>query len=196
MKKREEIPAGYIRVTTVLQPYSTLGALDPAMVANAADRGTRVHAYCESYALGLLVPQVDDDCKNYFEAFQRWFDQMVAEVIWTEKRMNHKGYKLSGSADMIVRLVGDKGLTLLDIKTPASTSQSWNLQTAAYRILAREVLGVETERRMCLMLPKRGDSARIVEFTQHSQDEDMYLGALKLFRHFFGSSTDFPVGKK
>jgi len=185
MKKQDvSIPQGYLRVTEVLNPYSTLGNINPTTVAHAADRGTRVHAFCESYALGLFVEDVDEDCKNYFMVFKEWFDAMVKDVIHTEVRCNSPSYKISGAFDMIAILKGDSEPTLIDIKTPASPSLSWQLQTAAYQLLALECLEIDVQRRICLMLPKVGDGVRIVEYQDHSNDQRLYLQALELFRFF------------
>lgn len=187
MKKQEtEIPAGYLRVTEVLTPYSTLGELDPTIVSNAADRGTRVHAYCESHALNLFVSEVDEDCKNYFEIFKEWFDEMVESVVRTECRMNSPTYRISGACDLIAILRGDTKPSLIDIKTPNSPSLSWQLQTAAYQMLARDILSVDCHRRVCLMLPKYGNKARIMEYVEHDKDQQLYLKALELYRFFKG----------
>jgi len=186
MKKKDKIPEGYLRVTQVLNPFSTLKEIDPVTLANAADRGTRVHTLCESYALGLFVTEVDEDCKNYFEVYKKWFDAMVVKVIHTELRLNSPTYKISGEFDLLAVLKGDTEPTLIDIKTPASSSVSWQLQTAAYQLLAKEVLGLETPRRLCLMLPKYGDSPKIVEYKNHAKDQDLYIKALELYRFFNG----------
>lgn len=188
MKKQQEteIPPGYLRVTQVLTPFSTLDQLDPAVVAKAAHRGSRVHAYCESYALGLFVADVDDDCKNYFDVFTHWFDETVDQVIYTEQRCNSPTYRISGAFDMIARLKGDNQLTLVDIKTPASPSASWQLQTAAYQLLSLECLNESVQRRICLMLPKTSYVARVVEYEDHKRDQELYLKALELYRFFNG----------
>lgn len=185
MKKETEIPEGYLRVTEVLKPFSTLNEIDPATLAKAADRGSRVHAYCETYSLGLFVADVDEDCKNYFEVFKKWFDEMVDKVLYTEKRLNSSNYRISGAFDMIAVLKGDTHPTLIDIKTPASPSLSWQLQTAAYQLLAHECLNEIVVRRICLMLPKFKDSATVIEYEDHKRDQLLYLKALELYR-FFG----------
>jgi hypothetical protein len=186
MKQEPEIPEGYLRVTEVLNPFSTLGEIDPKIIAHAADRGSRVHAYCESYSLGLFVTDVDDDCKNYFEVFKAWFDEMVEKVLYTEKRLNSPTYRISGAFDMIAILKGDTKPTLVDIKTPASPSSSWQLQTAAYQLLALECLNEFVSRRICLMLPKYKDIAKVVEYEDHKGDQEKYLMALELYRFFKG----------
>lgn len=184
MKINDEIPAGYFRVTEVLSPYTDFSSIAPEILANAADRGSRVHHFCELYARDLLISDIDDDCKNYFYCFKKWFDEFVSEVVSLEERITSDKYKLSGKYDMIVKMKGSDDLVLVDIKTPASISPSWALQTAAYKILLREVKGVIVDRRICLLLPKKGDSASAAEYTQHEKHEQLYLNALELF-HFF-----------
>lgn len=188
MKKQDEIPEGYARVTEVLKPYSGLDGIDERVLARAADRGTRVHDFCELYARNLLIEDPDEDCKIYVEAFKEWFDNAVDEVIMMEERLNSATYKLSGKFDLLVRFKGDDELTIVDIKTPQNQSKTWNLQTAAYRILLRDVKGIEANRRGCLMLPNDSPtkrSAKFVEFVDHEVDQDLYLSALQLYR-FFG----------
>lgn len=89
---------------------------------------------------------------------------------------------LSGQIDMICVLKGESCLTLVDIKTPASPSPTWNLQTAAYRLLAWEELRADISRRFCLMLPKYGGKAKISEYSKHKLDEDEFLKLLGEFR--------------
>ena len=179
----ENIPDGYIRVTSVLSPYTKLDHIDPSTLANAADRGTRVHAYCEAHALGLFVDQVDADCKNYFDVFVKWFDEMVVDVFCTEKRVNSEKLRLSGAFDLVALLKGDDELSLIDIKTPANPATSWQLQTAAYKILAKEA-DIHVARRICLMLPKTSDHPTVIEYREHDRDEKLFLNALELYRFF------------
>lgn len=189
MKKQEdEIPRGYLRVTQVLEPFSKLDTIDKDTLANAADRGTRVHTFCEMHALNLFVDEYDEDCKNYVDSFKEWYDSMVVKLLYNEKRLNSAKYRISGKFDMVVQLKGDPDdcFTLLDIKTPASVSQSWSLQTAAYQILLSDEMNFKVHRRICLQLPKQGGQAKVVEFLKHEEDQRLYLAALSLYRHFNG----------
>lgn len=189
MKKQDDIPEGYARVTDVLKPYSGLDGIDDRVLARAADRGTRVHDFCELYIRNLLIEEVDQDCKTYFEAFKEWYDLCVDEVIMIEERINSAAYKLSGKFDILCILKGDDFPTIVDIKTPQNSSSTWPLQTAAYRILLREERDIVANRRGCLMLPndyptKR--TAKFLEYNQHERDEELYLQALQLYRYFKG----------
>lgn len=184
LETESKIPHGYLRVTDVLKPFLDFSHIKPEVLAYAADRGTRVHLYCESYALGLFVQDVDYDCQNYVNVFKKWFDTIVQRVVHTEVRLNSVNYKLSGAFDMIAVLKGDIEPTLIDIKTPVVSSTSWQLQTAAYQMLIEECLEIRVHRRICLQLPKIGDIPKIVEYTDHKRDRERYLNALDLYRFF------------
>lgn len=186
MKKDDTIPNGFTRVTEILKPYSKLDIIAPEVLANAARRGTRVHTYCEMHALNLFVDDYDEDCKNYVESFKSWYDLMVVKLHYNELRLNSAIYRISGKFDMIVQLKGDPTdcFTLLDIKTPSIPTMSWNLQTAAYRILIRDEMGITIDRRICLMLPKDGARERVIEFKNHEKEERLFLNALEIYRFF------------
>lgn len=184
--EKDKIPAGYLRVTQVLSPFTRFDGIDPLVLAKAADRGTRAHKFCTMYALNLLVVDVDEDCKGYVESFKQWFDDNVVRVLMASNRLNSSQLRLSGELDLVCLLKGDCGPTLIDIKTPANEASSWQLQTAAYMILLRDVLQYQVDRRMSLMLPRDGNRAKVVEYTSHINDQAMYLDALKLYRFFNG----------
>ncbi len=176
------IPEGYTRVTEVLKPYNNLHSIDPTVLAKAADRGSRVHKYCETYALGLFLPEIDADCNNYVQAFISWFDERVEKVLAIETRLNSEKHKLSGQLDLICSLKGSDEICLIDIKTPASASFTWQLQTAAYQLLALQCTGMEIQRRICLKLPKHTSTASIIEYLDHDSDSRLFLNALELFK--------------
>lgn len=188
MMTEATIPQGYLRVTEVLEPFSKLHLLDPKVVKNAAERGSRVHEFCTMYALNLLVVDIDDDCKNYVESFIEWYDSAVEKLLYKPTRINSSKYRLSGEFDMIVQLKGDDKATLVDIKTPINESPSWQLQTAAYRMLVGDHSDIchAIDRRGVIKLPKDGSQAKWIEYNQHEMDEFLYLSALQLFRHFNG----------
>lgn len=182
MNPDNEIPSGYVRVTSVLKVFQDFSNVLPQVLERAADRGQRVHQLCEAHSLGLFIPEVDDDCKHYFSAFTEWFDSRVEKVLVQESRMNSAKYRLSGQVDMIVLMKNDTKPTIVDIKTPLTVLKMWKLQTAAYRLLAREELGIECNRRLCLMLPNEPRSVKISEYVKHDNDERLFLNALELHR--------------
>jgi hypothetical protein len=180
----EDIPPGYARVTEVLKPYTSFDGIDPIVLAKAADRGTRVHKYCELYTQNLLIEKVDEDCRPYVNSFIRWFDAMVEDVWVSEIRLSCSKYRITGKLDLVVTIKGDLAETLVDLKTPQQASPSWQLQTAAYRYLMRASQGIDIPRRVCLVLDREGKLPKLVEYTNHEADERLFLNAVELF-HFF-----------
>ena len=180
------VPKGYLSVTTVLNPFTNLSKIDPVVLANAADRGQRVHKFCEFHAKNMLIVEPDNDCKAYVKSYTTWFDSMVVKPLYIEERVDSAKYKLSGGIDLVAYLQGDNLPTVVDLKTPATASKTWQLQTAAYMMLLEEELGIKIGRRIALMLPKDGRRATVLEYTHHEQDKALYLNALEVYRFFNG----------
>lgn len=182
----ELILPGYTRITDVLKPFARYQGIDQQTLDRAADRGTRVHAFCDAFAHNPFLTDVDPDCKPYFEAFCRWFESMVDKVIFTERRIYDLELKITGKPDLVCILKGDTLPTLVDYKTCVSIQPTFSAQTAAYRKLAKEYGGVDCHRRICLMLPSKPGNAKVVEYSNHFIDEMIFMNCLKLHRHFNG----------
>lgn len=173
---------GYYRVTEVLEAYNGLGDIDPKILANAADRGDRVHNFCELYAKDMLFQEVDFDCMTYVESFIEWFDSTVEEVISVEERFFSEDLKITGQVDLLAVLKGDTKPTVIDFKTPASVSKTWNLQLAAYWHLVNQKHDID--RCIALQLPKKGGAAKAVEINDLYNHWNIYKGILDGYRYF------------
>ena len=184
--ENDTIPKGYTRVTAVLETFTNFDSILPHVLENATARGSVIHDFCESHALSLFVDEPPENCKPYIDSFKKWYNEIVMEVFSTEQRVSHPGYLISGQFDLICRLKGDPEncWTILDYKSPQVKSKTWQLQTAAYMILAEEILGVKITRRMALMLNKEGKQAKCVEYTDHQNDKKLFLEALALHKFF------------
>ena len=182
---KTDIPVGYVRVTELLAPYSGLQSVDPIVLAKAADRGQRVHDYCELYAQSLLIEEPDEDCKRYVESFKRWFDSVVSDVIGIEERLYDEEYRVTGKYDLLVKMKGSDQVVLVDIKTPQNQSKTWPLQTAAYFwMLNSKQYERVAQRRGCLIVDKNGGDARFMEHTRDIEDRSIFLGILSTYRYF------------
>lgn len=175
----------YTRITEILRVYSDFSAVPVAVLERAADRGTRVHDFCELYARRLLIDEVDNDCKNFVDSFSSWFDSYVSKTVALETRLYSDSLKITGQFDLLAILKGDDEPTLIDIKTPREHRLSWNLQTAAYSMLLKEDKGIEAPKRGCLMLDRNGREAKFVPH-EDKRDKILFLKALDLYRYFNG----------
>jgi len=183
----EVIKPGYRRVTEVMNRYTDFSNIDPVVLARAADRGTRVHGFCSLHAAGTPVFFVDDDCAGYVKSFEEWFSNRVDKVLVNEDRFYCDKWRITGAIDLVVILKGESKPTIIDIKSPATTSKSWALQTAAYQYLYNKEVGKcaygPADRRLVLMVRKDGSAAKVVEYNNPMHWE-IYLGILKAERYF------------
>lgn len=123
------------RVTSILAPYCDFSKIDPDVLDYASDRGTRTHAACLAYAVGLWTP-VTDDIAGYVESYKEWHNRYVVEVLAVEKELIHPAWGYVGHCDLIAIVSGYKKepvIGLLDLKTPVGESPTWMGQLAAYR---------------------------------------------------------------
>lgn len=180
-----EIKPGFFRVTDVLKHLNNFDHIDPHVLQRAADRGKRVHDLCEKHNLDLPTEKIDEDCKNYFENFKEWHKNSIKEVLHTEMRVYSNTRKLTGQIDMIAIIKGDTKPSLIDIKTPLNPSITWQLQTAAYKLILDESLNIQVERRLCLLLPKYGTNVRVHEYLNHQNDIDNFLLAYDVFLEMY-----------
>ncbi len=177
----EIILPGYTRVTEPLDGFSKYDMIPEEVLEKAADRGRRIHKYCEMYSQGLFY-NVDDDCRNQMMCFEKWFDENVVKVIFCEKRIYHPIYMLTGCVDMLAILKGDIQPSVIDIKSTCNTYKSWSLQTAAYQMLLQDILEIKPISRIAINLPKTGNSIKVLEYGNYDEDIRLYLNCLELYR--------------
>lgn len=174
----------YLRVTTPLSRYSGYDKVPVPVLDYAADRGTRIHTYCELYASKMLFGDIDQDCIEYVQAFVNWFDENCTEVISQEQRLYSDELMIQGQIDMIGRVKGLEGTCLIDIKSSLKLSKTFNLQTAAYKHLC-EVNGTGISHRLIVQVKKDG-THEVVEFDENEYEEELslYRGILEAHRYF------------
>ena len=153
-----------------------------AVLAHAAQRGSRVHAICAAMAQGLWVPSVPEECAGYVESFRKWLP-VVEEVVAVEVELVDENLGFLGHPDLIVRMRGDRGLSLTDLKTPAGVSPLWKCQLAAYKHLA-EVNGYPISRVFSLRLSPTGAAPKLDEYRDSPRDLAAFLSALNAYRYF------------
>lgn len=170
-------------VTQILQPWQDFSHVPPGRLQEAAGRGKEIHAICANIALDLWVPDIPDNCKGYIESFRLWLP-VVEGVIAVEKRLYSHTYRFKGRLDFICLIQGDKGLTVVDLKSPVAKSKTWPLQTAAYRHLAL-MEWPNITRIATLQLSPEGKSAKLREYTgSMERDFAVFLNCLTAFNYF------------
>lgn len=168
----------YLRVTEILYPFSGLTHVDEIVLENAAVRGTRVHAVCESIVSGEGAWDVDDSIAGYVKSFESWWS-LGHNVVAMEQRFFDDSLMITGQCDLIVD--SPQGLKIVDLKTSAKPSKTWPLQGAAYAHLARQagypITGIEF-----IQLLRSGDDAIIHAYRN---EWELFQKTLDVFRYFF-----------
>lgn len=169
---------GYTRVTEVLYPFSGLGKIDPQIVQNAADRGTRVHQICEGIISGIGEWAVDDSVAGYVDSFKSWWAE-GHDVISMEERFFDHGLRITGKADVIIRT--PKGCTIIDFKTSSKESKTWALQGSAYAKMAI-ASGYAITDIAFIHLQKDGSLPRIYHY---ENQWDLFVQCLNVYNYFY-----------
>ena len=160
MSLDEKSRENYLRVTSVLYPFSGLQYINPDILAHAAKRGTKVHKICEGIISGLGELGVDEETSPYVESFKKWWEKGV-DVVEMEKRFWCDDLKLTGQLDLIINT--PEGLAILDLKTSSRPSKTWEAQGSAYAYLAKKA-GYDIKRILFLHLSKLGKEPKIYEY--------------------------------
>jgi hypothetical protein len=182
------------RVPSVTQIMAGVGLVDyshipPAVLAAAAERGTRAHTACEF----LLQDDLDwdtlpDDIWGYVKGCEKFLrdtgfkpdpGMIEHQGIHTHNGM-HYGYRWDAAGVM------NNGNVLLDFKCTASVQPHWGIQTAPYEMAARAIDG-KVRRRFVLHLHKAG-TYQLIE----SKDLNDY----RIFEWALGIETWKRLNKK
>lgn len=176
----DRVLSNYTRVTDVLYPFSGLHKIDPEVVKNAANRGTRVHKLCD-----LLIKDpsqggyYDLEVAGYMMSFEKWY--IGKKFSAKPERFFCDEYMLTGECDAIYQEGDD--LVLVDFKTPQKESLTWQLQLSAYSYLARKD-GIRIAHIEVVQLMKTGKEAKVYRYKEEWEE---YLKLYGLYHKFFKS---------
>ncbi len=168
----------YLRVTTILYPFSGLQSINADILAHAAERGTKVHKICEAIASGLGEIGIEDETWGYVESFKKWWSSGI-EVVKMEERFWDDELCFTGQLDFIINT--DDGLAIVDLKTSSRPSKTWEAQGTAYAYLAKKS-GFDIKKIFFLHLNKHGKNPKIYEYPI---DDSFFLSIYRIYKHFF-----------
>jgi hypothetical protein len=135
-------------------------------------------------ARGVFVSGVPAEHQGYVDSFQRWFDLMVDEVIFTEERLADKDFRFNGKPDWLI-LAKNKEIIHPDLKTPVTSQKAWRLQIAAYDNLIIKNKGITPDRSGSLQLDPDGGIAKMNYYEgSRAQDFSVFLSVLNVYRFF------------
>jgi len=146
----EKLDEKYTRITSILAPFSGLSRISPAVLENAANRGTRVHVAIDSIINGIGF-DLDEEIAGYVESFEKWRGDKV--FIPNPKRFYNDEHMITGEADAIY------ATTLVDFKTSAKEGSCWVHQGSAYCKMAHDA-GYKIDKIEFVQLRKDGKVAK------------------------------------
>jgi len=176
------IKAGYTRVSDIISPHSGYDTIHPDILANAANRGTRIHNYCFEQISGLTPFFLKDEDIGYFNSFMSWFDGLPVQC---ERRLYDDELMITGEIDIIKPVKG--GFKIIDLKTSSQQNPAWMAQAGGYAYLMQKnkmnVVGIEF-----IHLQKNGKKPFVVEFDVE-QSINLFKSCYLVYNHFYKNKT-------
>jgi len=125
----------YARVSDILQAYCDFSGIDPDVLKAKAELGTQVHdAICSD--VRDEFPYIPAKGHGYFKSYLKWKDELHPIFLQNEKRYFCNKKMLTGCIDAVVQF-GNAFPVLIDFKTSAQESSTWNLQGHLYYYLLK-----------------------------------------------------------
>lgn len=172
-----------LSVTQILQPHTDFDAVHPDVLAYAAGKGTRFHTVIQQLLMGAWVPKVHNDIKGYVTSFKLFASQMIQETVFVEQEFTCNIYNFIGHIDWGGYLKDRPNIfTVLDWKTPVSSSPTWKGQLSAYKHLARQKY--EVQRIGTFQPNKDGKVGKVIWYEDSAQAFEAFLCALTAMNYF------------
>ncbi len=75
----ETIRLEYPRVTEIIGIHtaSEMRNIPIEILGEAQIRGKKVHSYCTAFVKGLWIPEIEEECLPYVNAFTCWYKENV-----------------------------------------------------------------------------------------------------------------------
>lgn len=181
----------YARVSTILNTIHDPGIekLQRAkgfwefdnIMNQAGDRGQRFHNAMKLIANDKFSPMVDDSYREtQADIYQdiinarQWFLLNVEEVKHIEKTFFDDTHMIAGTVDLIARLKGDSGYTLIDYKTGSIITPRHRLQIGGYTYLIEKSGNIKIYNR--IIIHAHGGNFEIIKIkTPKEIDKNLFL---------------------
>lgn len=123
---------------------------------DAADLGTKAHAYIDVIVNGGAPGKLDNDILRPVSAFAAWWRSAGIALLLGDTKVASRRHGYGGSLDAVGWDEVHQVLVLLDWKTSKSVYAEYALQVAAYVRAFEEQYGVEVKRALIVRFDKDG----------------------------------------
>lgn len=146
-------------VTQILADMKSFDGIPPAILERKRNLGTAVHAACEFDVAGELdETTLHPEVAGYLAGFREWRAMGGFRIVETESYVYHPTLRYAGQLDLIAERIARPGERwLVDIKTAATHTPIWRLQTAGYAACRPD--GKSLKRGALQLLPDRQGGA-------------------------------------
>ncbi len=184
---KEEIRPGFTRITTIASAFVDMKSIPPDVLKNAGERGTRVHAACDAIIVGDDFGVYPDSDAGYIESFKKWY---VGKVFLPKMpRIYDEGDMLTGEIDLMYRCP-KRGLVLVDLKTSAKESKSWQVQAGGYLHLLDYVTFDEIGEVEFIKLSKDESYPKIYNY---AVDTSLFYCCFNTWKHYYKDQEQVDV---
>lgn len=148
----------------------------------AADLGTLVHSWIESYIKGEnpKFPE-NEEMKKAVNAFLLWVKEKKVKFLHSERPVYSRKYNYCGTCDFTCEIEGKKYVG--DIKTSNAIYAEYMLQVAAYRYAIQEEDGGKYDGMIIVRVPKTAEDIEVFEFGDYETHAKTFLYTLKVWQH-------------
>lgn len=187
----EEIPEGYIRVSSILQIFQAYAFVPKEKLKKAQEVGIDIHEAIKSFFDGSFQP-LELKKAPYMESFLRWVNGRDIDPILSEKRLYDHSLRLTGQIDLLAKIDGQ--LHLIDFKTGSwAHPEIWRLQATFYRMLLQAAEMPVPEKFLFIQLLRDGTDPILFPFTYRPEDQDACLHAYRMYWYFHNFVAENPT---
>jgi len=180
-------------VTQALSRFVDLQHIPPDRLQIATARGSKIHDYIFMDLKELWIPPalITPEIEGYWRSYLIFKREMIECTVLMEEKLVCTCYGYTGILDWCGVLRGEKGVTVIDWKSPVTEGKTWRSQVAAYWHLvechAHPALNLPITRGGSLMLSPTGATPSFREYTEFHPDYfNDFLLALGAYRAFSG----------
>lgn len=163
----------------------------------AADLGTDVHSWAESFLAGE-EPDLPKDKRvlTGVEAFRRWWDRGRFEVLYLERFVYSVEHHFTGQTDLVLWDPVNKRFVVGDLKTSNGIYDEYQLQVSGYDLALEEEGVVEDARRLLIHLDKGTGMPEEYDLDfLHTKDPTTYMSKELARAGFLGLRAAFLAVK-
>jgi len=170
---------GLPSVSDILRPFINTAYFTEEHSA----RGSAVHSACNAHINGAYVPPLEPGHQPYFDSFRRWADASVDVVLYSEERLVDESMHYCGQFDIVAALKGDRGFSVIDLKTSQSFYDWFPVQLAGYAHLIVKAKEMAITRRLSVLLKNDGSGCKTKDYAGETH-WNVFRSALNCYKYF------------